>query len=237
MPDASSAETRSGCWWRIGTLWQTKLWLTLAGSIVFWTIYLFLSRHALLPIHTLPLTPLDRWAGFQPQPWAWVYESNFLITGIIPWLITTRETLRRYVIGLALLAGVNFAIFVLFPVAAPRPPELETSSFLLLFARIDGPLNAFPSLHAGTLIYTLALGWRLFGARLNPIIIGAMLVWAGLILFATLATKQHYAVDLLAGGALGWCADRFAWRHAPVEETASASKRRNMGATSQAGSR
>ncbi len=235
MPDASSAEDQPGWRQRIAALWRAKLRLTAGLSVAFWVPYLFLSHHALRPVHTLPLTWLDEWAGFQPQPWTWVYESNFLITGIVPWLITTRTALRNYVMGFSLLAGVSFLIFVLFPVAAPRPANLDAHSILVLFARWDGPLNAFPSLHAGTLAYTLALGGRLFRGRRHPLIVAAMWLWAGLILFATLATKQHYAVDLLAGVLLGWAADWFAWRQAPGDKIAAANKRRKIGVESQSG--
>jgi len=160
------------------------------------------------------MTFLDHWAGFQPTPWAWVYESNFLITGIIPWLMVSRMELRRYAIGFTLLSALSFLIFAVFPVASPRPVNLEANDTLIFITRIDGPLNAFPSLHAASLVYTIALARRLFGRQLKWSMLAGLLVWASLILFATLATKQHYAVDLLAGGLIGWLADWFAWRKA-----------------------
>src|SRR6185369_16616971 len=185
--------------------------------------------------HTLPMTWMDRWAGFQPHPWAWIYESNFLLAGIAPWLVTSRRDLRCYATGFVLLSAASFLIFSLFPVASPRPANLEPGPLLVFITRVDGPLNAFPSLHAGTLVYTLCLARRLFGQRMNPTIATLLLVWAGLILFATLATKQHYAVDLLAGGLMGWAADGFAWRKAAFGDIASRTTRRKSGVASQAG--
>src|SRR5437870_2238064 len=99
MPGASSVEFGVRWWGRIRALWPVKLRLTVILNVVFWACYLFLSRHALLPMHRLPMTWLDRWAGYQPHPWAWVYESIFLLTGITPWLIVSGEELRRYVLG------------------------------------------------------------------------------------------------------------------------------------------
>ena len=235
MPGASSADFSERWTQRVIALWQTKLWLSVVISVGFWVPYLVLSRHAWLPVHSLPLTWIDRWAGFQPQPWAWVYESNFLVTGIVPWLITRRDVLRRYVLGFGLMAVVCFAIFLLFPVASPRPTGLDNSAFMLLFARVDGPLNAFPSLHAGSLVYSLALARRMFRGRLHPAVVVGGLLWGSLILFATLATKQHYAVDLLAGALIGCLADRVAWRHSSSEDSAEARIRRNVGTTSQVG--
>jgi membrane-associated phospholipid phosphatase len=235
MPAESSVESGLGWWERIGALWPTKVWLAVLLNLWFWGCYLFLSRHPLFPIHTLPMTGLDRWAGFRPHPWAWIYESNFLLFGSIPWLMASRQHLRRYVVGFVLLTSVSFVIFVFFPVASPRPTRLDTSAFLIFITRVDGPLNAFPSLHAGCLIYVLALARRLFGPRLSPLVAAILLVWAALILFATLATKQHYAVDLLAGGLLGWAADWFAWHNSACGDIASVNTRRRSGVVSQAG--
>jgi membrane-associated phospholipid phosphatase len=237
MPDASSAEPGVHWWQRFRALWRTKLCLTLILNVWFWGFYLFLSRHAMFSCHVPPMTFLDRWAGFQPYPWAWIYESNFLITGIIPWLMISRAEICRYATGFLLLSGLSFLVFALFPVASPRPASLEANATLIFITQVDGPLNAFPSLHAGCLVYTIALARRLFGRQLHPAVLAVLLVWAALILFATLATKQHYAVDLLAGGLLGWAADRFAWRHSGPGAIASTSNRRKSGVASHAGSR
>jgi membrane-associated phospholipid phosphatase len=235
MPGASFVEYRLHCWRRLTTLWRAKLGLTAVFNILFWGFYLFLSRHALLPVHTLPMTRLDRWAGFQPHLWAWVYESNFLLVGVVPWLIDSRVELRRYATGFAFLAAVSFVGFALFPVASPRPTNLEASPFLIFITRVDGPLNAFPSLHAGSLIYTLAWARRLCGGRLKPWVAALLIGWAALILFATLATKQHYALDLLAGGLIGWAADWFVWRNPISGDIASTKTRRNSGVASHVG--
>jgi membrane-associated phospholipid phosphatase len=224
-------------WARLAVLWREKLLLTVAFNAFFWAAYLFLSRHAFFSVHTLPVTWLDNWIGFRGHFWPYMYESNFLL-GTVPWFITSRETLRRYVLGFALLSIVSFAIFALFPVASPRPANVnEGGMFLMFITRIDGPLNAFPSLHASTLVYNLALARRIFGPKLKPFIVAGIIVWASLILFATLATKQHYAIDLLAGGLVGLAADWLVWKSARPAAMTSASTRLKSGVASQAGSK
>jgi membrane-associated phospholipid phosphatase len=84
-----------------------------------------------------------------------------------------------------------------------------------MIVRLDGTYNAFPSLHAGFLVYTLALGFRLLGRRLHPLVVAGIGIWTALILYATLATKQHYVLDLLAGGMIGFVAHGLAWRLRP----------------------
>jgi membrane-associated phospholipid phosphatase len=235
MPAESSADSEKSCVARIAALWREKICLTVALNIVFWSTYFFLSRHALFRVHSLPMTWLDNWAGFRPYAWSWIYESNFLLVGAIPWFIGSRDELRRCVAGFILIAAVSFAIFVVFPVASPRPADLGTNPFMLFIAQADGPLNAFPSLHASTLIFTLALAKRLFGRRLSPVVFAALILWAALILFGTLATKQHYAIDLLAGGLIGWAADWVVWRNGSHGESAVAKTRRSNDVASQAG--
>jgi membrane-associated phospholipid phosphatase len=218
MPDASSVD-RPGfvaeAAARIRSRWRLKLGLTLGVNALFWGPYWYLGHHAWRTPRTLDWSWLDRAAGFQPQPWAWIYLSVFVLTGLGPWLIVGRRDLLRYGKGFLLLAGASFLVFLLWPVAAPRPADWAGHAVELLWVRWDGPFNAFPSLHAGTLVYTLALLARLFrGRRGFSWVFTALVVWAGLVLWATLALKQHYAVDLLAGAVLGWVADRWAWRSA-----------------------
>jgi membrane-associated phospholipid phosphatase len=235
MPAVSSADSQTSWLARIAAMWREKLALTIALNVLFWSVYFFLSRHALFQPHPLPMTRLDDWAGFRPYPWVWIYESNFLLVPAIPWLIVSREELRRCVLGFILLAVVSFAIFLIFPVASPRPADLGTNRFMLLIAQADGPFNAFPSLHASTLIYTLAFAKRLFGRKLSPIVFAALILWAALILFGTLATKQHYAIDLLAGGLIGLAADWLVWRNSSRDAIAVANTRRNNDVASQVG--
>lgn len=235
MLAASFAEVSRTAVRRFTAQWRLKLALGFVMNIGFWITYLYLSRHALFPLRTLPLTPLDDWAGFHPRGWVWTYESAFLLTGIVPWLIEARADVWRYVLGFAGLCLASFIVFVVFPVASPRPVELSAYPTTLFLTRWDGPLNAFPSLHAACLVYVLATVWKLFGRTCPPVVKIGLLIWGTLILFATLATKQHYAVDLLAGGIIGAITASFAWSGSTFVAMASASTRRNRGVESQAG--
>jgi membrane-associated phospholipid phosphatase len=219
---------------RLQALWPLKLGLTLGLNLLFWLGYGLLGRRTFFPVWTPPLTALDVAIPFQPEPWAWVYLSQFLFTSTLPWLLGTRLALRRYVIGLAFLCGVSFALFFFLPVASPRPAILSESGALGWIVSYDGTFNAFPSLHAGFLAYLGALAWRMFGGEAPRWIWPAALAWAAAILYATIATRQHYALDLVAGAALGWVADRVAWR-VPFAESAAMTMERSSGLASQAG--
>lgn len=213
--DCKSNPVDGFSWGRLAALWPSKLRWTVALSVVFWTPYLFLSRHAFFPLHKLPTLWIDQRIQFQPVAWVWVYLSAYPLTALVAWLITAHRELRRFGVGLMTLSAASFVIFMLFPVASPRPARMDASPFFVFVAAIDGPLNSFPSLHAGVVAYACAAARRLTLPSANR---GWTLLfsgWAALILYSTLATKQHYALDLLAGGILGWTAQSIVFRREP----------------------
>lgn len=214
---------------RLTQHWRLKLFLSVALNAFFWTFYSLLGRHAFFPVQTLPLTWLDRAIPFQPQPWGWIYLSQFLFTASLPWLIESKSELFRYTRGLLLMSSGSFAIFFFFPVASPRPPIAEmTEGPMAWILFYDGNFNAFPSLHAGFLVYMSLLARRLTVDGRKWMTSAISILWGGLILYATIATRQHYAVDLLAGAALGWFSDWLAWRgHSLSESEATMTARRS----------
>ncbi|MDB6124408.1 MAG: PA-phosphatase [Pedosphaera sp.] len=219
---------------RIIAHWERKLLLTLALNLFFWVGYAWLGHHAVFPLRNVPATWLDTLIQFSPQPWGWIYLSQFLYTGTLPWLINSKPGLRRYVVGLLWMCSISFLAFLFFPTVGPRVEYHGQNFAVALIQHYDGALNAFPSLHAAFLVYTFALGWRLFPGRIPPSFIGVCLLWAGLILYSTLATKQHYTLDLMAGCLLGFGADRLAWGNfAGCKEARTMS--RSSGSASQAG--
>lgn len=193
---------------RLQAEWRLKLLLFFAINAGFWVGYQWLSRHALFPLRTVPITWLDRAVPFQPELWSWVYLSQFLFTGTLPLLLVTRADIRRYVVSLAIMIITSFAIFLFLPTEAPRPSAVGDNAAMRWIASADGPLNALPSLHAAFLVCMGWLAWRMFGSKVLPVVV----LWGAAILFSTLATKQHYALDLLTGGVLGLLADSLAWR-------------------------
>jgi membrane-associated phospholipid phosphatase len=218
MPDASLPSIAA----RFRILLREKLLLTIALNVFFWTGYSLLARNALFPVREVPLTPLDRAIPFDPQLWTPLYLSEYIITFFIPWLITKRTELRNFVRAMLIMSCACFAIFLFFPTASPRPqiiPELPLYHFVLW---MDGPLNAFPSLHAAFLIFTLCLAREIL-KPLRAYTWISLWLWAAAILYATIATRQHYVADLLAGALIGYVSHKFAWRtrKAPAEASAS----------------
>jgi len=70
---------------------------------------------------------------------------------------------------------------------------------------IDNPFHAFPSLHAAFAIFSALCADRVLREmRSNGLWRSCIWIWAGLILFATLATKQHMMADIVAGSILAF---------------------------------
>lgn len=195
-----------------------KAWMSLGLWIYFALPYLALQQVTVFPVRSLPRTWLDEAIVFQPG-WMGVYLSiNLLLP--LALLARTREELVRYARGFRALCAVCFVIFFLFPTEAPRPSRIPASGLYAFFVRYEGARNAMPSLHAALTAYTFLLGRRLLrddlGARGRAAYAALALAWGGAILYATLATKQHAAVDLPAGIVLAGLCHRWAW-HGSVE--------------------
>lgn len=192
-----------------------KLALSVALTAFFCVPYFALQATPIFPVRTLPLTWIDRAAGFVPA-WVWVYQSVYLLIAIVPWLASDRDTLVRYARGFVLLSTIAFACFLLLPVAGPRPAEVPTSGMFGLLVLYDRPLNALPSLHCALAAYSVLLAREIsrtaLAVRLRRAVLGLLALWVVFICYATLATKQHYGVDLPPGILLGWLGHRWAWR-------------------------
>jgi membrane-associated phospholipid phosphatase len=224
MPAGSSSSGQAaGRSWRawLGGLpgrlrchWRLKALLALALSLLFCGPYFLIGHFPVFPVRVLPLTWVDRAAGFHPYEWVWVYQSVYVPVNVIPWLARRREELARYARGFAVLSAVSFVVFFFYPVRAPKPPVADATGMYWLLLQYDAPQNAFPSLHAGLLVFTLCFGRRIFRGQLPPGLGVVCLAWAGLILCGTLTTKEHYFVDIVAGAALGLLAHAWAWRGA-----------------------
>ena len=204
---------------RVLAEWPTKLWLG-AALVAFVNAGYFGAQHATLrtPV-TFRDTVIDRAVAFSPA-WTPVYFSLYLLL-TTAWLAKSRRQLWRYAAGMIAMGAIAFPIFVLWPVAGPRPAEPASgfgAAAHALLLRIDGPLNSFPSLHVALAVYAVAFVAHVLDddeTKARAVTVPLLSAWAMAIAFATLATKQHYFVDVVAGAALGLAAAAIAFRAAP----------------------
>jgi membrane-associated phospholipid phosphatase len=204
-------------YYRVTVLLRSKLLLSITLPLYFCILYFGLERIVFFVPHQFTLSRVDELIRFDPR-WTFVYQSLYLLLPM-PWLASSRDELRRYGHGFFIITAISFVFFFAFPVEGPRPDEMARDPFYELLMRYDRNLNAFPSLHAALAVYTFLFALRILPRR--RALIGAFGgAWLALILFATMATKQQYAVDVGAGVFLALCADLLAWRYTPSIEPA-----------------
>jgi hypothetical protein len=152
--------------------------------------------------HPLPMTAIDRAVPFQPQ-WVLPYASMYLLIILPPLIATTRQQLRRFVVGMAIMFVTAAVCFVCYPIVFPRPPLPDDAPWLYrAIVTLDQPINSLPSLHAGMTAYALFFAHYVLAdiprAR-RALLLALGYAWGAIILYATMATRQHYFADLPPG--------------------------------------
>lgn len=191
---------------RLGAQLGAKIALFAGLTVGICVPYFSLQRVRLGAVFVPPALALDAAIAFAPG-WIWAYASLFALVPLSVLLSETRAQVAAFARGLVWLCVPSFLCFALLPSAGPRPPAAASEAALGWLVAVDTPWNAFPSLHAGLTIFCLLHARRVAGAALlgprRALFDAAAFAWGGTILFAALASKQHFTVDLLAGGALG----------------------------------
>ena len=192
---------------------KEKSILTIALLGYFCLFYFTLQRVVFFVPHQFELSRIDLAIPFDAR-WTIVYQSLYLFLPL-PWLASSNDQLRRYARGFFIVTLISFAFFLFFPVEGPRPDILTSDPMYRLLLLYDRNLNAFPSLHAALAVYTFLFALRVLPRRFASI--GSL--WIALVLYATMATKQHYAIDVIAGVVVAIAADFLAWRYTRLDET------------------
>ncbi len=211
---------------RLGAEWLQVLgrrsarlfWLKLVGITAFmWLFfegYFHVLRHPVAAVTEMPLTAVDRWLPLQPLA-IWPYVSLWFYVGIAPGLLTSFRDLVIYGVWAAGLCLAGLGFFYLWPTAVPYgPADVPGSSLFSVLQGVDAAGNACPSLHVASAVYSGLWLDRLLLLIRTPWVVRAVSAgWALLIVYSTLAVKQHVFWDVLAGAGFGiafaWAAQRW----------------------------
>jgi membrane-associated phospholipid phosphatase len=164
-------------------------------------VYLLIAERA----HTVPTARpelgLDRLIPLVPT-WALIYGALYLFLILLPvFVLQGRDLIDRTVRAYLSVWLLSFVVFILYPTVAPRPDEVQDTSFAAWGLRFlydaDPPYNCFPSLHvAHSVVSALAC------AQVHRLLGRFAMVCAALVGTSTLFIKQHYVADVLAGSLL-----------------------------------
>lgn len=171
---------------------------------LFFGAYFYVLKNPAYPVTVMPVTWLDQIISF--QPWAMsLYVSLWVYVSLPPALLATRRELAQYALALGGTCLAGLMVFYFWPTAVPAPdidwalhPEME------FLKSLDGSGNAFPSLHVATVFFSAI--WlnhllRRFDAPQGLLLFSWL--WCIGIVYSTLATHQHVALDMWSGLALG----------------------------------
>ena len=171
---------------------------------LFFGAYFYLLKDPAYPTTVMPTTWLDRLIGFQPLALP-MYLSLWVYVSLPPALLATRRELYDYGLAMAGTCLAGLIVFYLWPTTVPaanidwaRYPNVD------FLKSMDASGNACPSLHVTTAVFSgiwLHHLLRRFGAPQWILIVNWM--WCIGIVYSTMATRQHVAVDVLAGLVLG----------------------------------
>lgn len=198
------------------TSWQRNLFdrlrryflLKALGTTVFITVFFVGYFHVLRSTAHLavpmPVTALDDLIGFQPAA-LYAYVSLWVYVGLPPAVIYGLRELIAYGWWVGALCVTGLLCFWFWPTAVPPyPVDIDLYPNFRVLQGLDASGNACPSLHVATAAFSAVWLDRLLaetgtGWRLRTI----NWAWFVAIAWSTMATKQHVALDVLAGGALG----------------------------------
>ncbi len=141
--------------------------------------------------------------------WAYIYLHWPVISAVALWLFLRHRTeYFAYRNAFVISGAIGLTLFVLYPVAPPRLAGLGLTDTVTAHSNAYRVLQppafvnqyaAFPSLHFG---WNLLIGLAIYENARWRLIRVMGLVLPAIMLFAIIATANHFLIDALAGGIL-----------------------------------
>ena len=189
---------------RFVVLWPLKAVGTMAFMALFFWAYFAILRDPQLTPTTMPRLAVDDWIPFSTAAFP-VYASLWVYVSLPPAFIGSLRPLLWFGVWISALCLFCLGIFWVFPTAVP-PADIDWTAYpeLAFMKSVDAAGNACPSLHVATSVF--AALWleriaRLVSAPTTLRWSNALLCVA--IIWSTIATRQHVALDVLAGIVVG----------------------------------
>lgn len=176
----------------------------MAFIAIFFAAYFYLLKWPAFPTTVMPVTFVDRLIPFQPAALP-LYVSLWIYVSLPPVLLATRRELYYYGAAMAAPCLAGLIVFYFWPTVVPTP-NIDWSRYpqVNFLKDLDASGNACPSLHVATAVFSGVWLHSLLRRLGTPrLLLAFNVLWGFGIVYSTLATRQHVAVDVLAGVALG----------------------------------
>ncbi len=173
-------------------------------GVAFFAGYFLLLKFPVFTVTVMPVTALDRLITFRPGALL-LYFSLWPYVSLVPGLIAEKGEIIAFYRTAGWLCLAGFAFFFFWPtVVAPLDIDWSGQRVFSQLKAVDGSGNACPSLHVAFAVFcALLLHRRLREIGDRGFARGVSWAWCAGIVYSTLATKQHVAIDVLAGAVLG----------------------------------
>ena len=160
----------------------------------------------------------------QVPAWSLIYLSLFLAVLLPVFVVHQRALVHRVILMFLSTWLVAFAVFLIYPTAAPAHAPVTGGAFTDVVMRqlydADVPYNCFPSLHVAQCYLAANCCYKVH--RGTGV---AAFAWATLVAASTLYTKQHYFADVVAGMVLAFILSHLFLRGYSREATPAAERR------------
>ncbi len=117
--------------------------------------------------------------------------------------LTTRTDIWRYACVMIGIGVIGNLVFLVYPTQVPPRPDYMPSAYAFV-VEYDSTGNACPSLHVAVTLFSMMVmhGW-LADFRWSALLRSIAWAWAVVIIFSTVALRQHMAIDVVFGVVLG----------------------------------
>lgn len=185
---------------RIRTLWVVKMLGTMVGIAGFFLLYFWVLHTKVGSAVAVPMTAIDRWVGVN-QVAVYPYASLWVYVALAPAFARDLAGLRKYIIGALTMAGLGLATFWLYPTVTPAfGVDWAEYPALHMLKNADPGGNAFPSLHVAFAAHSGVVIAEELRSLFAPAWVRAInWLWCVAIIYSTLATRQHVAIDVAGG--------------------------------------
>jgi len=188
---------------RLRTRWLFKMLSTMIGIAGFFYAYFWVMRHPLSAMTAMPLTWMDELVVFWPQSFL-LYISLWVYVGLGTALAKDLRELTAFGASSLVMIVVGLGIFMIAPTKVSGfPIDWSRYPSLAFLRSVDIAGNACPSLHAAFAVFTaFVVHSHLTAIRAARALRVCNVLWCLGILYSTMATRQHVALDVIAGSVL-----------------------------------
>ena len=185
---------------RAGHLWVLKMLATMGGIALFFYAYFWVMRNPLSPAAVMPAIWVDEFVPFWPRSFV-LYASLWAYVALGSALLKDRWELAAWGAASLAMIVVGLGIFMVLPTKIP-PVAIDWSQHppLEFLKTVDASGNACPSLHAAFAVFTAVVLHNTLTAIHAPrSLLAGNALWCLGIVYSTIATRQHVALDVIAG--------------------------------------